>query len=216
MWEENKNVALGVAKENNGCTSDISNSLPPSPGQEEAKGTCWCWAVPGLKALHGVQRTLPLEKPSLCTQNIYLRWHPKSTSTALGAQLPTCTPCRMALTPLARGTGGAAFPAPTETPQTPRANCLEKSCAGGAVEELCKNKILHSACSLGREWNRKYISTHKKAARGLHIFVASLWVRNDHSAKCKAHQWLPSPIYNSHVPNNYDRRLTINSLIFHL
>lgn len=100
MWEENKNVALGVAKENNGCTSDINNSLPPSLGQEEAKGTCWCWAVPGLKAFHGVQRTLPLEKPSLCTRNIYLRWHPKSTSTALGAQLPTCTPCRMALTHL--------------------------------------------------------------------------------------------------------------------
>lgn len=142
MWEENKNVALGVAKENNGSTSNISNSFPPSLGQEEAKGTfwalgcSWCFCRPGLKAFHGVQRTLPVAEDFIVHSGTFISDYIQKAS----AQ-PCNSGCSVlhldtlqdgSQTPLASGTdNGAAFTPLTENPQTLRGKLFWKEpCCG--------------------------------------------------------------------------------------
>lgn len=77
-----------------------------------------------------------------------------------------------------------------ELSQTPKTNYFEKSHAVGAVKELCK-KITPFSLQLKQGVKQKiYFNTQKKLV-GTFIYlspVASLWVRNDHSAKCIAHQ----------------------------
>lgn len=179
MWKKNKTVALGVGKENNGSISNISNSFLPSLGWEEAKGTfwvlccSWCFWRPGLQAFHGIQKTLPLandlQKTSLCTwKHLFQITSKTSCSTALQLWV-FCSSPQYPVRGLSNTFGKwhrwwcAGFTPLTENcPKHLRQTILRRAMLWEQLKNYIK-KSLHSACSLSREWNRKYISTHKKS-----------------------------------------------------
>lgn len=152
MWKENKNVALGVAKENNGSSSNISSSFPPSLGWEEADCTFRGCVVPGVSADQACKLSMESREHflliTICRRLhcIYFRLYPKSISTALQPWVLSSPPGHPA-GGLSNSLGKwhwqlcAGFtPLAENCPKHFGASCFEKTHAVGAVKKLCTTK----------------------------------------------------------------------------